>query len=260
VHFLQGPTAGSDGPPDIGAAESAARLLIALVLLIAGLTVSARGHLEVCAYLLVALALCRLWGVRARDAAPYLRRAGLFLAVFIVLLVIFNWQPPFHEIRWGSVRLPVSPGALSFGLAVGERGLLAVLIGAGLFLSIGPTGLVAGLDRLHFPKRATTVLFLILRYAAVLAAEAGRIRTARRSRSLGRWWTGFFSLTGVSQSFLVRTYERSERVYLAMCSRGFDGRIPVLAGNRPGRGGWAALGGSLALIACLKIWFHRGSA
>ena len=39
-------------------------------------------------------------------------------------------------------------------------------------------------------------------------------------------------------TLFVRSYERGERVYLAMLARGYDGTMPALAGRRAPAAGW----------------------
>jgi cobalt/nickel transport system permease protein len=68
----------------------------------------------------------------------------------------------------------------------------------------------------------------MLRYLDVLADEARRMRIARISRGDDPrflWQVRGFA-TGVGALFL-RAFERGERVYLAMVSRGYDGHLPL---------------------------------
>jgi cobalt/nickel transport system permease protein len=39
-------------------------------------------------------------------------------------------------------------------------------------------------------------------------------------------------------TLFVRSYERGERVYLAMVARGYDGTMPPLDAPRPSMAGW----------------------
>jgi cobalt/nickel transport system permease protein len=53
-------------------------------------------------------------------------------------------------------------------------------------------------------------------------------------------------------SLFLRSYERGERVYLAMVSRGYEGRMPVLRDVVASGGQWAmaaAVPGAAALVA-----------
>jgi cobalt/nickel transport system permease protein len=76
--------------------------------------------------------------------------------------------------------------------------------------------------RLRLPPLLVTSLALMSRYLTLLVDEAGRMTRARRSRSFlpGRAhaWRG--SATVAAQLF-VRSSERAERVYAAMCARGW---------------------------------------
>jgi cobalt/nickel transport system permease protein len=75
-----------------------------------------------------------------------------------------------------------------------------------------------------------SMLTLMIRYVDVLSAEARRMRMARVSRGDSPRMLHQVGATaaGVGSLFL-RSYERGERVYLAMLSRGFDGHVPPLA-------------------------------
>jgi cobalt/nickel transport system permease protein len=78
------------------------------------------------------------------------------------------------------------------------------------------------LRALRFPAIMITTLALMYRYLFVLADEAQRMRRARMCRtfvtSRGRHWHALGSV--ISQLF-VRASERAERIYSAMCARGW---------------------------------------
>ncbi len=84
------------------------------------------------------------------------------------------------------------------------------------------TDLLAVLWRLRVPPMLVTSLALMARYLSVLVEEAGRMVRARRARSyaLGRVhaWRGAASVAG---QLFIRSSERAERVYAAMCARGW---------------------------------------
>ena len=85
----------------------------------------------------------------------------------------------------------------------------------------------------------------MLRYLDVLAGEARRMRIARLSRGDDPrfLWQVEASRPGVGALFL-RAFERGERVYLAMVSRGYTGRLPAAwhAAGAATAGQWAARG------------------
>lgn len=82
--------------------------------------------------------------------------------------------------------------------------------------------LLAVLWRIRVPALLVTTLALMHRYLFVLVEEMERMRRARRSRTFvaGRAsaWRGSAQVAG---QLFVRTTERAERVYLAMCARGW---------------------------------------
>jgi cobalt/nickel transport system permease protein len=78
------------------------------------------------------------------------------------------------------------------------------------------------LKRLHVPALLVTTLALMYRYLFVLIDEAQRMKRARTSRTFSskRSWTWHMSATVISQLF-IRASERAERIYDAMCARGW---------------------------------------
>jgi cobalt/nickel transport system permease protein len=78
------------------------------------------------------------------------------------------------------------------------------------------------LKRLRMPALLVTTLSLMYRYVFVLVDEAQRMKRARMSRTFTprrrRAWRTMASV--VSQLF-IRSSERAERIYAAMCARGW---------------------------------------
>jgi cobalt/nickel transport system permease protein len=110
-------------------------------------------------------------------------------------------------------------------LAKGTLGVLASLL---LAATTTTRDLILGLDRLRCPQILTQIATFMLRYLDVLVGEARRMRIARLSRGDDPrflWQLRGFA-AGIGALFL-RAYERGERVYLAMLSRGYDGRMPA---------------------------------
>ena len=78
------------------------------------------------------------------------------------------------------------------------------------------------LRQLHVPGILITTLALMYRYLFVLVDESDRMKRARQSRTFTRrrWLTWKTLATVVGQLF-VRSTERAERIYAAMCARGW---------------------------------------
>jgi cobalt/nickel transport system permease protein len=81
------------------------------------------------------------------------------------------------------------------------------------------TELLGVLRRVRFPALLITTLALMYRYLFVLADEAERMRRARQARTFGR--TRWAVLATVIGQLFVRSTERAERIYAAMCARGW---------------------------------------
>ena len=88
--------------------------------------------------------------------------------------------------------------------------------------------LLAGLQKLHFPKLFIMNLSFMYRYIFVLLDEKMRIERAVASRHHGKIKNFHKVFGSVIGSLFIRTYQRSERIYSAMCSRLFDGDIKTL--------------------------------
>jgi len=78
------------------------------------------------------------------------------------------------------------------------------------------------LRRLHLPAVMLTTLMLMYRYLPVLLEESRRMQRARASRTFTRRrrlvWQNLSTIIG---RLFVRSADRSERIYLAMCARGW---------------------------------------
>jgi len=76
--------------------------------------------------------------------------------------------------------------------------------------------------RLRIPALLITMLALMYRYLFVLAEESERMRRARACRTFASGRGGAWkSLAAVVGRLFVRSTERAERIYAAMCARGW---------------------------------------
>jgi cobalt/nickel transport system permease protein len=88
--------------------------------------------------------------------------------------------------------------------------------------------LLAGLERLHVPRTLVAITSFMIRYGDVLVADLQRMRVARLARGHDPRW--IWQARAIAQSagvLFVRSYERGERVFLAMQSRGYEGAMPL---------------------------------
>ena len=148
------------------------------------------------------------------------------LVVFVAAFVPFVRGGP--AVQAGPLALSEA-GLATFALVTAKAtigALGAVLLGA----TTAFPDLLHGLERLRAPRLLTVIAGFMYRYVFVIADEARRMRTALAARAyrprhlgqvatLGRMVTGLF----------LRSYERGERVYVAMVARGYAGTMPRLS-------------------------------
>lgn len=225
--------------------DARAKVLVAVAFI---LCVMSFGRYEVArllpffAFPLVTVAWSRI------PAGIVLRKALLVLPVALLI----GLPNPFFD---RGILLEVNGVAVSGGwvslASIVLRSLLAAAASVVLVAVTGFPAICAALERLGMPRPLAMQLLFLYRYLGVLGEEALRMNAAHEQRSNGHALTigGFGRLTG---RLLLRTWDRAERIYLAMCARGFDGAIRRGQSTPFGRADWGFLCGWCALFAVLR--------
>jgi cobalt/nickel transport system permease protein len=115
------------------------------------------------------------------------------------------------------------PGLVAAGglLVKATLGVLASLL---LAATTEPRALLAGLERLRVPTQLVQIMGFMVRYLDVVTDELRRMKVARESRGFSARDPRHWPVLGRSAGALfIRSFERGERVHLAMISRGHDG-------------------------------------
>ena len=121
-------------------------------------------------------------------------------------------------------------------LAKGTLGVVAAIL---LSATTGPRDLLAGLERLRLPATLVAILSFMVRYLSVVSDDLHRMRIARESRGYVGGRAGHLkAVAGGVGALFVRSFERGERVHLAMRSRGYTGRMPMLSETGASRAQW----------------------
>jgi cobalt/nickel transport system permease protein len=114
-------------------------------------------------------------------------------------------------------------------LAKGTLGVIAAIL---LSATTAPRDLLAGLERLRLPSTLVAILSFMIRYLSVVSDDLHRMRIARESRGYTGGRAGHLkAVAGGVGALFVRSFERGERVHLAMRSRGYTGRMPMLSAS-----------------------------
>lgn len=143
--------------------------------------------------------------------------------LFFALLLPFVATGPHTEV----LGLSVSESGLLAAWGLLAKGTLGVLASLTLAATTEPNALLAGLERLRLPHQLVQIMSFMVRYLDVVTDEMQRMRIARESRGFTarnpRHWPVIAKSAG---ALFIRSYERGERVHLAMLSRGYTGRMP----------------------------------
>jgi cobalt/nickel transport system permease protein len=117
--------------------------------------------------------------------------------------------------------------SLLAGAAIVVKGSLGVLSAVVLSTSTTARELLRGLEILHLPKLMVQIAAFMLRYVNVINDEMERMKIARESRGfIATGMKDWKVLATAASALFIRSYERGERVHLAMLSRGYTGVLP----------------------------------
>lgn len=167
----------------------------------------------------------------------YLKRAFLALP-FIVAAVPLPFTLPgklLAEFSVGGLSLQISSEGLIRLISIALKSWISVQIAILLTVSTPFPDLLQAMRALRVPRLLVAVFGLMWRYLFVLVDEALRLMRARAARSSqhpqgnyrsGRSIAWRARVTGsMAGSLFLRALERSDRIYLAMLARGYDGEV-----------------------------------
>lgn len=227
---------------------------VLLYILVLGLTPSG-------AWLAFAGALALILGASAASRLGFLyaaRRAFVALPFVLAALAVPFVTPgaTLFSLPWVGWSV-TTPGLIRFA-SILLRTWLAVQGAILLSATTRFHDLLWALGALRVPQPLVSTIGFMYRYLFVLADEALRMMRARSSRSARPegssrpplLWAGRVTGSMVG-SLLLRSLERSERVYAAMASRGYGGQIRPLARFRMQPADWAGLALALTALAVL---------
>lgn len=163
----------------------------------------------------------------ARIPAGFLLRRMLIEVPFVAFAVLMPFVAEGERVEFLGMSLSVSGlwGAWNV-LAKGTLGVAASVL---LASTTELRALLLGLQRLKLPPLLVQIASFMIRYGDVISDELRRMSIARRSRGFeARGIRHWGVLAKTAGALFIRSYERGERVYLAMVSRGYAGSMPVI--------------------------------
>jgi cobalt/nickel transport system permease protein len=127
------------------------------------------------------------------------------------------------------------------GISIVVKGTLGVLAAVILSTTTTAREILRGLERLKLPAVMVQIASFMLRYVNVISDEMERMKVARESRGFIATGIKHWKVIATSAAALfIRSYERGERVHLAMLSRGFDGNLPTLVTDTVTKKHWVS--------------------
>jgi cobalt/nickel transport system permease protein len=214
--------------------DARVKLVVTLAIIVA-VTALPRGAWV--SYLLCLLCVAVIAGLSRVQPKIILKRSLVAIPFALAALtLIFTIEgTPLASLRLGNWSLSLTrEGTVAF-VSILIKAWISVLTATILVTTTTFPSLIAATRWLRVPKVIVSVVSFMYRYIFVIADEALRLHRAREARSVNprgktagsiRWQAKV--LGGMIGSLFLRSYERSERIYAAMLSRGFDGDIRTL--------------------------------
>ncbi len=210
------------------------------------------------------------------------------LAVLLMLFVLAGSVPLLYLLKRSLLVLPFAgPVALvlpfthpcpclvgPWGIELSRAGLEAAgsilckaMLAASALLVLAATTrfahLLTALRWYRIPGLFVDILSFLYRYLFLIVDEGQRITRARKARSCGRFVQPVRTSAAMISTMVGRSSARSERVYLAMLARGYDGTIHTFDSLPTSR--WHMVFGVLAATLALGLalspmptWLSRG--
>jgi len=203
--------------------------------------------------LISALCVACVLAILARLHLPTLLRRVAVVNGFVVLLwFVLPFTFPGTALFWLGP-LTASREGVAYATAITLRTNAIVLSTIALVGTTSVFNLVHALRHLRVPEKLVHIFFFCYRYIAVIHLEYLRLRNAMRMRCFRpktylHTYRSYAYLVGM---LLIKSYERSHRIYQAMLCRGFKGRYPTFHHFSMRRQDLAYLGVMMVVIAGL---------
>ena len=191
----------------------------------------------------------------------FLRSLVALPFILIALPTVFT-KPgePLFELSLGLFALTGTREGLEFFASVLVKSWASVTAAVLLTSTTPAFQLLAALRALKIPELLVVVVMLMYRYMFVLVDEAQRMMRSRAARSAGtgRGTGGSVAWRakvagGMAGSLFLRTLDRTERIYMAMLARGYDGTIRQRAVPPVSGSAWAAMGVALTVFVAVAV-------
>ena len=156
----------------------------------------------------------------------FILKKVLLVSSFAVFIGIFNPLLD-RQVSSSFLGVPISWGWISF-FSIMLKFFLTIASALLLIATTSFPGICHSLQKIGMPDIFVSQLLFLYRYIFVLVEEAMKIVRARDMRSFNKKGHNMKTFTHLIGTLFLRTMERAERVYQAMLSRGFNGRLHAM--------------------------------
>ncbi|MEX0762211.1 MAG: cobalt ECF transporter T component CbiQ [Dehalococcoidia bacterium] len=212
---------------------------------------------------------CLVWAAALLSGVGPLRvlRRSFIALPFAAVAVPSMFSRPGDELfalPLGFATLTATDDGLLFVVSILLKSWMSVTAAALLTATTPFTEIIHALRALRVPSVLVAIFTFMYRYLFVLVEEAQRLLRARSARSAASGTRAGGPMTwrakvagGMAGSLFIRTFDRSERVYMAMLARGFDGEIRLPSTRRLDAGAYlqGAAGVAVAAITAVAVRF-----
>lgn len=202
------------------------------------------------AYVACAAALAVIAAVARVSPRTLWSRASVVLPLVLFVAVFVPFVREGDPVDLGP--LTVSEQGLATLATVSAKAILGTLSAVLLGATTSFPDVLHALERLRAPRLLVLIAAFMYRYLFVIVEEVGRMRAALAARGYApRHALQAAAIGRVATALFLRTYERAERVHLAMLARGWNQTMPrldVIAFRRTDALFLAALGTSLLSV------------
>jgi cobalt/nickel transport system permease protein len=199
----------------------------------------------------------------------YVLKRSLIVLPFLltaVPLVFHGTGTEIFTLNVDKLTLIIYPDGLSHFASLGIKSWLSVIAAILLASTTNFPELLHAMRAVKVPRLLVAVIGLMWRYMFLMVEEVDRMTRARLSRSGQSFsssirtggsllWRAHVT-GGMAGSLFIRSLERSERVYSAMLSRGYDGEIRALEEPPISRRAVVGLVASIGSLLLLVIFAY----
>lgn len=179
------------------------------------------------AYVAAAAALTAIAALGRVPARTIAARAKLVLPLVLFVALFVPFARHGDPVELGPIT--VSQQGLATLATVSAKAILGTLSAVLLGATTSFPDVLHALERLKAPRLLVLIAAFMYRYLFVIAGEARRMRAALSARGYApRHALQAQAIGRVATALFLRTYERAERVHLAMLARGWNQTMPRL--------------------------------